>query len=262
MNRNKWMIAATIVLVLAGLIIGLTTVVSAQNKKPADTVDLDGTAWILTQIGDSTLPSDLVGTLVFADGKAAGSTTCNRYSGSYERDVSDLSFGPLMTTMMACLNPSPEADFMAAMEQVASYQVVDEQLLLVDGNGNTVLTFKPQPTELSGTSWELLSYHKGSAMVSLIADSEITATFDDERLTGSAGCNSYFATVEIDGSQLNLGPAGSTEMWCAQPEGVMEQETAYLQAIQNAASYRVEGNKLTLLDENGMRLALYSLASE
>lgn len=262
MNRSKWMLAATIVLVLAGLVIGLTTVVGAQNKRGAGTVDLDGTAWILTQIGDSALPSDLVGTLILADGKAAGSATCNRYSGSYESDGSDLSFGPLMTTMMACLNPTPEADFMTAMEQVASYKIADEHLLLVDSSGETVLTFKPQPTTLSGTSWQLLSYHTNSAMVSVIAESKITATFDDERLTGSAGCNNYFAGFETDGSQLSLGPAGSTEMWCGQPEGVMEQEMAYLQAIQNAASYQVEGNQLALLDESGMRLALFSLASE
>jgi len=262
MNRSKWMIAATIVLVLTGLIVGLTTVVGAQSKKPANTLDLDGTSWILTGIADTDLSPDLVGTLIFADGQAAGSATCNRYSGNYESDGSDLSFGPLMTTMMACLDPTPEADFMAAMEQVASYQVVDEQLLLVDGNGNTVLTFKPQPTSLSGTSWQLLSYHTDSAMVSVIAESEITATFDDERINGSAGCNSYFAAVETDGSQLSLGPAGSTRKLCPQPEGVMEQEMAYLQAIQNAASYQVEGNKLTLLDGEGMRLALFALATE
>ena len=102
MNRNKWMIAATIVLVLAGLVVGLTSIVGAQSKRPADTIDLDGTSWILTEITGTDLSPDLVGTLIFADGKAAGSATCNRFSGSYERDGSDLSFGPLMTTMMAC----------------------------------------------------------------------------------------------------------------------------------------------------------------
>lgn len=259
MNRSKWMTAATIVLVLAGLVVGLTVSVSARNVK---SVELDGTSWILTQIGNTVLPSDLIGTLVFSDGKAAGSATCNRYSGSYERDGAELLFGPLMTTMMACIDPTPEAEFLAAMEQVASYQVVDDQLFLIDGSGNTVLTFKPQPTSLAGTSWQLRSYQKGSAMVSVIAESGITATFDSERLSGSAGCNNYFAAFETDGSQLSLGPAGNTEMYCAQPDGVMEQEAAYLEALRTVASYQVEGNKLTLLDEDGMRLALFVLADE
>lgn len=263
MNRSKLVIAATtIVLVLASLSIGLATVVRAQNRNASQPVDLDGTSWILTHIGDASLPSDLIGTLAFSDGKAAGSATCNRYSGSYEQDGADLSFGPLMTTMMACLDSTVETAFLAAMERVASFQIVDDQLLLVDGSGNTVLTFKPQPTLLAGTSWQLRSYHKGSAMVSVIAGSEITASFDGDRLSGSAGCNSYFAAFETDGTQLTLGPAGSTEMYCAQPEGVMEQEAAYVDALQSVASYQIEGNKLTLLDEEGMRLALFVLGSE
>ncbi len=262
MNRNKLVSTIALVLVLAGLIVGLTTVVSARSKDDSATVDLDGTSWVLSQIGSTTPTRDSNVTLTFASGKASGNATCNRFSGAYEVEGTGLSFGPLMTTMMACPDLDQETDYLAALALVTSYRVAQDQLHLLDSEGTTVLAYEPQRTSLTGTSWQLTAYSNGSAMVSVLANTQITASFDGERITGSAGCNSYFAAFETDGSQLTVGPAGSTEMFCGQPEGVMEQEMAYLQALQAAASYQVEGRTLTLLAEDGTRLALFTLAGE
>ena len=40
-------------------------------------------------------------------------------------------------------------------------------------------------------------------------------------------------------------------MMCISPEGVMEQEAKYLAALQNAATYSIEGNTLTIRDAGG-----------
>ena len=37
----------------------------------------------------------------------------------------------------------------------------------------------------------------------------------------------------------------------------MEQEMAYLQAVEKAATYKIEGEVLTLFDAQGLRLAQY-----
>ena len=48
-----------------------------------------------------------------------------------------------------------------------------------------------------------------------------------------------------------LAPLAITEMACASPEGVMEQEAAYMEALQSAAAYRVVENRLELEDAAG-----------
>ena len=54
------------------------------------------------------------------------------------------------------------------------------------------------------------------------------------RLTGSAGCNTYNATFTIDGGAIEITPPATTRKICPEPEGVMEQETAYLAALASA----------------------------
>ena len=57
-------------------------------------------------------------------------------------------------------------------------------------------------------------------------------------LSGSASCNNYMATYTVDGDGITIGPAASTRMMCADPEGVMEQEMAYLASLTTAGPTR------------------------
>ena len=80
-----------------------------------------------------------------------------------------------------------------------------------------------------------------------VADTEVTLRFSAEKLTGSAGCNRYFASYQTgDDRQLSITDIVSTEMWCLQPEGIMEQETKFLQWLDKANSYRINDGQLTL----------------
>ena len=72
-------------------------------------------------------------------------------------------------------------------------------------------------------------------MVSTIIGTEITAVFaEDGTLSGSAGCNNYTSSYESDDVQIKIGPAASTRMFCAEPEGSMDQESQYLAALLKA----------------------------
>ena len=70
-------------------------------------------------------------------------------------------------------------------------------------------------------------------------------------MTGSAGCNNYFAEFKTSGESISIGPAGATHMFCNDPAGVMEQESLYLQALASAATFRLEGDRLTLRRADG-----------
>ena len=88
--------------------------------------------------------------------------------------------------------------------------------------------------------------------------SDVTAIFGaDGKLAGSGGCNNYTADYQVDGSSLHIGAAASTRKLCAEPQGVMEQEAAYLKALERAATYQIQGDKLEIRDANGALLASY-----
>jgi len=70
-------------------------------------------------------------------------------------------------------------------------------------------------------------------------------------LSGNSGCNTYNGGYEASGTTLKVGPLVSTQKACATPAGVMEQEQQYLAALQNAATYEIAGNTLTIRDASG-----------
>ena len=91
---------------------------------------------------------------------------------------------------------------------------------------------------LDGTRW------------TLAGNSSITLAFADARATGSGGCNQYFASYSTSGTTLTLGPVGATKRACTE-EGRNRAEIAYFDALANATSYAIEGDRLTLRDAAG-----------
>jgi heat shock protein HslJ len=106
-----------------------------------------------------------------------------------------------------------------------------------------------QEISLEDTVWVLQSYGAPGNLKDIITGTEITAEFvsSEGTVKGSAGCNSYFGSYEIEGSQLLIpGPIGATEMYCAEPEGVMDQEQEYLAALQLSENYEINDDELTV----------------
>ena len=252
-----------------------TEVATSTPEPPITTAaDLEGTLWRLNSYANSqgesvdVLPDTEI-TIEFKDGQIGGSGGCNNYFGSYEVGVGNtLSIGAIGSTEMACLVEGvmeQEQRYFEALASAASYQVTESKLQLANADGETVLIFSVlEPESLTGTTWRLTGYNNGQGgSVSLLSGTEITALFgDDGSLSGSAGCNNYTAAYEVDGETMSIGPAGVTRMMCAKPEGIMEQESAYLAALESVAAYQIKGNKLELFDADGKRLASYTAETE
>ena len=230
---------------------------------------LEGTVWTLLSYGDPDAPqtvlegSEITAVFDSAEATVKGSAGCNSYFGSCEVDEGLLTFGPIASTEMFCVAPEnvmeQESAYLAALQSAASYRIEGGQLLVADADGATVLTFAVlETTPLTGTTWQLISYLDGDAFTSVLIGTEITAVFgDDGQLTGSAGCNSYFGSYEVDGDAIPFGLLGSTLMACSEPEGIMNQEQAYLAALGSAVTYRIEGDKLKLTDADGTHVAQF-----
>jgi heat shock protein HslJ len=230
---------------------------------------LEGTLWTLESYLNSqgelvaVLPDTEV-TAEFQAGQVTGKAGCNSYFGSYESKDNSLTVGPIGVTEMYCAPEelmTQEGDYLAALGSAASYHIAGDQLQIADAEGKTVLKFKvTEPTSLTGTTWKLGFYHDGkSAVVSILADTEITAVFgDDGKVTGSAGCNDYTASYTIEGEAITFGPAATTRKMCAEPEGIMEQENAYLAALELATAHQIKGDKLELTGADGVRIATFT----
>jgi heat shock protein HslJ len=98
---------------------------------------------------------------------------------------------------------------------------------------------------IAGTEWMLISL-SGS---DLIEGTEITLGFTDTSIEGSAGCNTYGGSFTATEDSLRLSDLYWTEMGCMEPEGILDQEMAYLNALSTVASYRRNAGRLELYDE-------------
>ncbi len=66
---------------------------------------------------------EVIATATFIEGRVAGTTGCNRFSGGYRVEGPNLSFGALAMTRMACLPPrdTVERAMTAALESTAGH---------------------------------------------------------------------------------------------------------------------------------------------
>ena len=203
------------------------------------------------------VPPGATVTLEFTQGQAHGTSACNSYSGGYQAsDDGTLSFDQLAGTMMACDTGlmALETEYLQALGRVTEFSI--DGTLALTGD-DAPLTFAaqlaPEALPLVGTAWQVSSIAQGSAVQSALAGTQLTAGFaDDGTINGSAGCNTYGGTYTTSGDALSFSPLGATQMACA--EEVMAQESAFLSAMEQVASYEIEGTQLRLLDADGAML--------
>ena len=256
MGRNKNIVGLWLALALLVTACMPGRLTSGETEPATDTpaasASLDGTQWNVAELDGEPVNAKGQGTLDFTNGQVSGTAFCNSFGGSYEVDGSALTLGQLVSTLMACEDMGPETEYFAALGKVASYRRDGSTLVLSDADGADLVVLIPAtPASLEGTAWELTGLNANGGISSPLLDSEITAAFVDGSMSGSAGCNRYFASYTRDGNTLTLGPAGSTKMACLDPAGVMEQEQAFLSALESVASYETKCASLTLFDADG-----------
>jgi heat shock protein HslJ len=107
--------------------------------------------------------------------------------------------------------------------------------------------------DLERAKWVLAVYGEVDSPIAVLPGSEMTAVFEggEGQLSGSAGCNTYFATYAVDGNRLTISDMAFTEMYCADPEGVMDQEQQFLQALSGAETYEIQDGQLRIRYSGG-----------
>lgn len=149
--------------------------------------------------------------------------------------------------------------------------MVDNQLWFINDQRYAVDPLKPAPAQmvlkmvkqnakttppatLFDTAW-LAEDINGRGVID---DAQSTfSVASDGKVTGRGGCNGYFAQATVDGNSIKIGKAGATMMACA--EALMDQERKFFSALEQAATYRIDGDgKLFLVDAKGADLIKFS----
>ena len=104
---------------------------------------------------------------------------------------------------------------------------------------------------LQGTSW-LLTEINGAQPVN---GTTLTIEFGEEQISGSAGCNLFGGKYTIKGEKIQFETIFNTEMACVDPEGVMEQEQAYLNYLRRIDHFTFRESELTLITTDDQQLA-------
>lgn len=107
--------------------------------------------------------------------------------------------------------------------------------------------------ELNG-SWKVVQI-QGLEKIDIHPTLEFNA--NENRISGFAGCNNYFASYEVMGEELTIGPAGATRKMCQE----MTVEDAFLPMLGEVATHKLEDKELQLFDGSG-NLILVAVAND
>jgi heat shock protein HslJ len=101
--------------------------------------------------------------------------------------------------------------------------------------------------DLEGTTWLLTADAPLGVALEAVG---VSATFADGRLSGRSGCNNYSTTYQLEGDSITIGQdIATTLMSC--PPAVTAVETAFLARLPRAAGFTIEGDILTMTDDQG-----------
>jgi heat shock protein HslJ len=184
------------------------------------------------------------------DGSAAIQADCNNVGASYTTEGSNISIVPGPSTMAACPSDTLDSQFLTQLTNAAIYFIEGGNLYLDMPADSGTMRFVPQGTpppnedapagEGDGQTFYLVSYGPQGAEQPLIAGTQITASFADDVVTGNAGCNNYSGELTPVDDHFTVGPILTTRQICGEPAGVMEQEQAYLLALESTGGFRWE----------------------
>jgi heat shock protein HslJ len=225
--------------------------IPATEANDAATVSLEANSWRLASLSGKE-SNELAGLerpvwTRFEAGRISGFSGCNNFMGSYTVEGDRVTLGQLAGTLMACTEPAQSIDNVVRAQFAGTlrYEIIGSQLSLTAASGK-ILTFEQEPEPmLAATTWQVTGFNNNrSAVVGIVADAEISLSFDATTVTANTGCNTARASYSTQGSSIQIGTAASTRRMCA--EELMIQEREFIAALESAVKWRIDGNVLDM----------------
>ena len=228
-------------------------------------VSLIDSAWSMVSYGvDEEIPvvPDSYPSLNFLGQRYTGYTGCNFFMGSYLVQGNELGLRWPALTQGACEDTAllqQQETFLAAITAVEQYEIDGDNLYFYVAE-KQVMTLEPlEPVPFEGTTWNYKFLQTEQAeWLPIIPGTSITAVFEGDTVAGSAGCNDYDGTVTRDDEQMTISNIVSNKKMCAAPEGIMEQETLFLEKLQTTGGIQEYARSFELRDTKKLSLMLFS----
>jgi heat shock protein HslJ len=100
--------------------------------------------------------------------------------------------------------------------------------------------------DLEGTTWLLTAFDEKSP----IEGTQPTIQFGNGQVSGNTGCNLFSGSYQLNGDDISFGSLAWTERGCVDPEGVMEQETMYVELLGAARRFELEDDGLRIFTDS------------
>ena len=186
----------------------------ATNTPTAGVYPLAGTNWTLVSFGktDQQVPVIAGSTITLEfnpDGQAGGTGGCNSYGASYQVQGDTLSFGQIISTLMACQQEGigdQEQRYFQALKSAGRFELAGDHLTIWYDNGQGVLNFVSSasvPTAAPGaTISPTVVPTEAPTLAPTIAPTTppVQATSTPERITFQPGATSATVTGHLAAS--------------------------------------------------------------
>jgi heat shock protein HslJ len=119
----------------------------ADGGSSGVTYELAGTRWALMRLGDKEVKISEGGREAYialnsADSSVVGFAGCNRIASTHEENGSQLHFGDVIATKMACEDMPTETALLEALQATTSWRITGSQLELLDAQQRSLATFE------------------------------------------------------------------------------------------------------------------------
>lgn len=229
--------------------------------------ELEGTKWVLSSYGPAAATKRALAkpqvTIAFHDlGVMHGMAGCNTYATKFKIEDHGLFLNAIEQTPFGCSDEqvwAQEKAFLAALATSESIELTVDRVLPADhvltiSYAGGQLRFNPEPPaspgSLENSRWQLISFGSWKSSQPAIPGAMITADFDGNRITGTAGCNSYDGAYETEGLSFTMWEIVMTAETCDGKE-IMGQEARYVAALHSADAFTLDDNTLTISHDGG-----------
>jgi heat shock protein HslJ len=245
-------------LVRSGIIVVVVGSVLAVGGGPAGAatpMSLEGPTWVLDQEASNleAVAPEFVVTALFDDGALSGTSGCNNYNTTYTATRTRLRVnGAISQTLKACSGPAGnvEASYLERIPTARAFSIRRDRLTIRTSTKGADLIYRALSAKSLLGDWEVTSYFRPGAIVSVAVGTEITATFDAKSISGNGGCNDYGGKYEADETKIEIGPIAATQRACLEAN-VTQQESDYFAALELVRTFTLDSNGLTFLRADG-----------
>ncbi|MBR9923312.1 MAG: META domain-containing protein [Bacteroidetes bacterium] len=236
------------------------TLIEVLDKQKDNRVELAG-QWMLVKLNDAPLNRMVAVPTLQVDltqKQISGNAGCNNFSGSIKALTNtSLELGQIASTKKMCVNKNIETEFLAALNDIHSFDMQGSTLTFLNEGREKVLAFiKDEKTSANTRLHDIWVATRidGNPINRMSAAPSLELNLTTMQVMGNNGCNEYTGEIlKVTASELSFGPIAATEKMCKK----MDIADKYDAAITQVASYRLEGLNLMLFDSEGKEVLAF-----